>query len=101
VPYLAFFVGNYSEITQINLGFQFSNVFTWTINSSSLVLDWSNPTNLRLANKESIWPTEYNVISIDVRTPFMSTLNSILNSTQKMEASDWVLFVINDETGIG
>jgi hypothetical protein len=101
VPYLALDVGNYSEITQTNLGFQFSNVFTWTVNSSSLVLDWSNPTNLRLANNESIWSTEYNVISIDVRTPFMSTLNSILNSTQKMEAIDWVLFVINDETGIG
>ncbi len=52
VPYLAMDVGNYtdSDITQEELSFAFGNAFTWTINSSSLKLDWTNPTTLQIFN---------------------------------------------------
>lgn len=69
VPWLALDVGNYSQITEANLGITFGAYTTWTINSSSLLLDWAEPTNLKLANNVSIWPTEYNVIPIDVSIP--------------------------------
>lgn len=41
-------------------------LFTWTINSSSLVLDWTQPTLQRVFNNESVFPTEYNIVSVDV-----------------------------------
>jgi FtsP/CotA-like multicopper oxidase with cupredoxin domain len=68
VPYLAMNVGNFSgsDVTQQDVSFAFSSYFTWTINTSSLLLDWSNPTTLRIFNEENIWPTEYNVVPIDV-----------------------------------
>jgi hypothetical protein len=61
-------VGNYTsaDVIDESLSFAFSNAFTWTINSSSLWLNWTNPTTLRIFNDESIWPTDYNVEAIDV-----------------------------------
>jgi FtsP/CotA-like multicopper oxidase with cupredoxin domain len=66
IPYLAINVGNYTEVTEEALSFAFSSYFTWTINSSSLYLNWSNPTTLRIFNDELIWPTDYNVVPINV-----------------------------------
>jgi hypothetical protein len=72
VPYLALDVGNYTDadVTEEALSFLASNAFTWTINSSSLYLNWSNPTTLRIFNNDSIWPTDYNVVAIDVSFHF-------------------------------
>jgi len=67
VPHLASSVGNYSGITEEDLGIVFGNVATWTLNSSSLYLNWSDPTNLRIAHSQSVFPTDYNVIPLDVR----------------------------------
>lgn len=71
VPYLAMNVGNYSDsdVTQEDLSFAIGSYFTWTINSSSLYMNWSDPTILRIFNNESIWPTDYNVVPVDVRNP--------------------------------
>jgi hypothetical protein len=68
VPYLSLSVGNYTsaDVTDEALSFVDGNKFTWTINSSSLYLNWSNPTTLRIFNNDSIWPTDYNVVPIDV-----------------------------------
>lgn len=38
--------------------------FTWTINKSSLYLNWSDPTLLRIEADDPIWPTDYNVVPI-------------------------------------
>lgn len=93
VPYLALDVGNYSDIKEETLSVNFGAYITWTVNDSSLVLDWSNPTNLRLLNNDSIWPTDYNVIPIDVRSPFISpsfsnsgicTKSSVENGNQRL-----------------
>ena len=72
VPHLSLSIGNYtdSDVNEEALSFLASNAFTWTINSSSLYLNWSNPTTLRIFNNETIFPTDYNVVAIDV-CPFL------------------------------
>ncbi|KAL9127154.1 MAG: hypothetical protein Q9217_003907 [Psora testacea] len=68
VPHMSFDVTNIAGTTVEELRVRFTHeaLFTWTINSSSLVLDWSNPTLKRVFNNESVFPTEYNTISVDV-----------------------------------
>jgi len=66
VPHLAMNVGNFSEVTQETLGFVFQNAFLWTINTSSLYMNWSDPTTLRVLNDLDTFPTEYNVVSVEV-----------------------------------
>ena len=78
VPYLAMNVGNYTEVTQEALSFTFGNYFTWTINSSSLYLNWSDPTTLRIYDNETIFPTDYNVVPIDVSFPFPTFILMVL-----------------------
>lgn len=80
-------VGNFSDsaVTQEDLSFAFSSYFTWTINSSSLLLDWNNPTTLRIFNNESIFPTEYNVNPVEITA----------------ENPTWEVYVIQDAAGIG
>jgi hypothetical protein len=77
VPYLALDVGTYSEVEEESLSFAFDDYFTWTLNDSSLLLDWSDPTTLRIFNNESIFPTDYNVIGINVSStsPFNQTID--------------------------
>ncbi|KAF7883499.1 uncharacterized protein EAF02_005419 [Botrytis sinoallii] len=83
VPHLALDVGAYSLVDE-EVSFAFTNYFTWTINSSSLLLDWSSPTTLKIFNNETIFPTEYNVV------PLEQTNNE-----------EWVVYVIEDLTGFG
>nr|ABM21605.1 laccase 2 [Monilinia fructigena] len=84
VPHLALDVGSYSLVDE-QLSFSAANYFTWTINSSSLVLDWASPTTLKIFKNESIFPTDYNVVALD-----KSSAND-----------DWVVYVIEDLTGFG
>jgi FtsP/CotA-like multicopper oxidase with cupredoxin domain len=87
VPHLSLDVGgfNSSAVTQEELNFAFTSYFTWTINSSSLKLDWTNPTVLRVLNNESIFPTDYNIVSVE----------------RTAENPTWQVFVIEDSSGIG
>ncbi|KAF8858876.1 hypothetical protein BDZ45DRAFT_704516 [Acephala macrosclerotiorum] len=84
VPYLAMNVGNISEVTEESLSFTFSSYFTWTINSSSLYMNWSDPTIIRIYEDEPIWPTAYNVV------PLTADSND-----------EWTVYVIQDLSGIG
>ncbi|MCJ1442842.1 MAG: laccase, multicopper oxidase, benzenediol:oxygen oxidorectuctase [Stictis urceolatum] len=43
------------------------NYFYWTINSSSLVLEWENPTELMILNSDSPFPTDYNIYPVTVK----------------------------------
>ncbi|KAH7350933.1 laccase precursor [Rhexocercosporidium sp. MPI-PUGE-AT-0058] len=87
VPHLAMNVGNFSStaVTKEDLAFAFGNHFTWTINSTSLLLDWTDPTMLRIFNGESIFPTPYNVEPIEITTADPT----------------WAIYVIQDLTGLG
>jgi hypothetical protein len=68
-------VGSYTDadVTQEDLSLAFSDYFTWTINSSSLYLNWSDPTILRIFNDEAVFPTDYNIVALDVRTVHLSS----------------------------
>ena len=68
VPYLAMDVGSFTDadVTQEDLSFAFGSAFTWTLNTSSLYLNWSDPTTLQIFNGKSIFPTDYNVVAIPV-----------------------------------
>lgn len=85
VPHLAMNVGSFTgtDVTLEDLSFAFTDHFTWTINSSSLLLDWADPTIIKIFNDEDIFPTEYNVVAI--------------NGT----SDQWAVYVIQDLTGIG
>jgi FtsP/CotA-like multicopper oxidase with cupredoxin domain len=66
VPHLALAVGSdYTVEDELAVSFATSTgtpaLFTWTINDSSLWLNWSDPTILRIDNGDTIWPTDYNV----------------------------------------
>lgn len=85
VPHLALDVTNTPVITLEDLGFAVASYFTWTINSSSLLLNWSDPTLAQIFNNASIFPTDYNVVAVDP----VST------------GPEWAVLVIQDQTGIG
>ncbi|KAG9240701.1 laccase precursor [Calycina marina] len=84
VPHVSLDVGTFGDLNVADLFYEIGDSFTWTINSSSLLLDWAEPTNLRLLNGDDIWPTEYNVIPIDASA-----------------TNNWAVFVIIDQTGFG
>ncbi|KAK3938958.1 Cupredoxin [Diplogelasinospora grovesii] len=86
VPHLSLDVGNMPTITSEDLSFTFDSYFKWTINSSSLLLDWAEPTLMKVFNGDSIFPTEYNVVAVQ---PSSST------------ATEWAVLVIQDTTGLG
>lgn len=78
IPHLSIDVdSNYTIEDDFQLSFVAGNVFTWTIDDSSLWLNWSNPTTLRVFNEESIWPTPYNVEAVTL-------------------VNDWVIYVIEN-----
>ncbi|KAF2274181.1 uncharacterized protein EI97DRAFT_451765 [Westerdykella ornata] len=69
-PYLNVDVSNIGGITLEELRVRFTHeaLFTGTINSSTLQLDWSNPTLNRAYNNDTSFPTELNVVSVDKKT---------------------------------
>jgi hypothetical protein len=85
VPHLAMDVGTFatSAVNEGSLSFAFTDYFHWTLNDSSLLLDWSDPTTLKIFNNDTIWPTDYNVVPLSVSD------------------TEWAVYVIEDNTGIG
>lgn len=78
VPWLKLNVTNIRQVATEVLGFETTaGYFMWTLNSSSLLLNWSDPTLLQVFNHEDIFPTNYNVVAIEVG-PTLS-LSSFLN----------------------
>lgn len=83
VPYLNLTVGNSATEDVVDLSFNTSsNLFVWTINTTSLDLDWANPTVLRILDNETIFPTDYNIYEItdanQVRVYHRCKLNSVI-----------------------
>ncbi|RDW63788.1 extracellular dihydrogeodin oxidase [Coleophoma cylindrospora] len=71
VPYLKLDVNNIAGTTVEDVNYQITSasLFQWTINSSSLVVDWSNPTLRQVFNNVSVFPTPYNVVAVDKKSP--------------------------------
>jgi FtsP/CotA-like multicopper oxidase with cupredoxin domain len=83
VPHVAIDVGTISSTNTESLSFKFDTYFKWTLNDSSLLLDWATPTLDRVLDGNLTWPTEYNIVSV--------------NGSD----SDWTMLVIQDSSGIG
>ena len=68
VPHVTFDVTNIGGMTveELLARFTHESLFQWTINSSSLVLDWNNPSLKRILSNESVFPTEYNIVPVNV-----------------------------------
>ncbi|KAK0725494.1 laccase [Lasiosphaeris hirsuta] len=76
------------SITYEQLNFNTSGgLWKWTLNSSSLKLDWKNPTMKTIFDGKSVFPTEYNVVGVD-RTAGTNT-------------SQWAALVIQDTASAG
>jgi hypothetical protein len=79
-PYVPITVGAASYQNEADVGYSYPGLFFWTINNSSLYLNWSDPTTLKAYKNESIFPTDYNVYPLTV-------------------VDEWVYWVIVDDTG--
>lgn len=65
VPHVAIDVGSVTQTTSETLSFKFDSYFKWTLNDSSLLLDWENPTLEGIIEGNSTFPTEYNIVDIN------------------------------------
>ncbi|KAM7189733.1 laccase-2 [Rhypophila sp. PSN 637] len=91
VPHLSLDVTNpTSNITREDLSFVFDSYFKWTINTSSLLLDWAHPTLENILDGTSIFPTEYNVVQVQPTT-----------GTSNGSIPEWAVLVIQDVSNIG
>ena len=72
VPHLKYDVMNIAGTTLEELSVRFTHeaLFQWTSNSSSLVLEWGEPTLKKVVDHESVFPTELNIVAIDVSLLF-------------------------------
>lgn len=70
VPYLAMNVGDFagSSVIDSPLSFEFPDYFRWTLNGTSLEVDWSDPTLLQISDGNFTFPTDYNVVELSVST---------------------------------
>lgn len=67
VPHLSIDVGDFTTETDEVLSFAATaSAFTWTINSSSLWLDMDAPTLQTVLSGSSVFPTDYNVVGVEV-----------------------------------
>ena len=88
VPHLNLTVGDFATEEVLDLSFAIANNhFTWTINTTSLVLDWANPTELRILNNEPVFPTEYNVHEITVVDQVRETVSNSTKSNRILTAA--------------
>lgn len=83
VPHVAMDVGAVTQTATENLNFKFDTYFKWTLNDSTLLLDWASPTLPNVLAGNNTFPADYNVVSV--------------NGT----SSDWAMLVIQDKTGFG
>ena len=59
-----------------------ATAITWTINTTSLLLDWEDPTELRILNNDPVFPSSYNVHAVT-------------------ETNQWSYWIIQDTSGFG
>lgn len=86
VPYLSLDVGTLSDEAEDfeSLDFVVNSYFQWTINSSSLYLDWADPTLIQVLDGNTSFATSYNAVA--------------MNSAS---SDEWALLVIEDDSGLG
>ncbi|KAK3348239.1 multicopper oxidase-domain-containing protein [Neurospora tetraspora] len=85
VPHLKIDVTNIQKSFDTYLNISKTNYVHWTINTSSLIIDWANPTLKQVFNGESLFPTDYNVLAVNKNT----------------NDSEWIVLVIQDQSNLG
>jgi hypothetical protein len=69
-PWLELDVGNMrGGVVYEEMGATFDEYFKWTINTSSLYLDWADPTMGQIFEGKNLFPTPYNVVPVNVSFP--------------------------------
>jgi FtsP/CotA-like multicopper oxidase with cupredoxin domain len=68
VPYSPLDLGSDYVLVEEEVGIALKGYLQWTLNSSSLYLNWSSPTNERVFNRDQTFPTGYNILSVEART---------------------------------
>ncbi|KAM5466595.1 hypothetical protein MauCBS54593_005852 [Microsporum audouinii] len=58
-----------TTVEGINVRLTHTALFQWTINGSSLALDWNKPTLKYIFNNASDFPTPYNVVPVERKNP--------------------------------
>ncbi|RMZ78737.1 hypothetical protein DV737_g3767, partial [Chaetothyriales sp. CBS 132003] len=86
VPYLSLNVDSIADTTVeiLNERLTHASVFQWTLNSSSLVLNWTEPTLNQILGGTSTFPEAYNVVHANRNTP---------------GDDEWAVLVIDNEAG--
>lgn len=87
VPYFEMDVGTLTDAVEdfASVGFEFDSYFKWTINGSTLVLDWADPTLVQVLDGNSSYASSYNVVEMESAS----------------SSSEWALLIIEDDTGFG
>lgn len=77
VPHMKMDVTNVAGITIEHLRVQLTHerLFQWTINSTSLALDWSTPTLGRMLHNDTVFPASYNVVSVNASALILHKVN--------------------------
>jgi hypothetical protein len=113
VPHLSLDVTNMrGGVVNEVLGTVIDEYFKWTINTSSLMLDWSDPTMGQIFEGKNLFPTEYNVVPVDVsitywlRPPphcvdFERNGSDCNRAKATGDGPEWVVLVIQDTSNIG
>lgn len=86
VPYLSLDVGDITSTADEfeSMGFKVDSYFKWTINGSSLFLNWSDPTLTQVLDGQKVFAAAENSV--------------VYNSTG---FNQWALLIIEDDSGIG
>ncbi|KAI1288298.1 laccase-1 [Xylaria venustula] len=75
VPFLKYDVMNVAggmTVEELNFRFTHTGMLKWTINSTDLLIDWSNPgteTLQQIFDNETTFPENYNVVNVDSDEP--------------------------------
>lgn len=78
VPVVPKNAGQFAYGNEVDIAAIKDNYVKFTINGSSLLIDWSNPTLLLADNRDPTYPSSYNVVSLngtdDTVDPLFSSL---------------------------
>jgi FtsP/CotA-like multicopper oxidase with cupredoxin domain len=86
VPHLKLDVGKFASTTveDVNVRLSHTAILQWTINSSSLYLDWNQPTLKKIFDGAKL-PLEYNVVEVDVSATTCETHADMKSLTLSLE----------------
>lgn len=81
VPHLSMDVGDSVEKSWLDVMwyYQLNLVFHWTVNTTPLILDWEDPTNMQIYAGDNVFPTDYNVHAVSQANQVLVASISILS----------------------